>query len=564
MNNRERYYKVIDDFINHPNSKILLLKGKWGIGKTFFWKDYLNNKLNTLDFRAYSYISLFGLDNINTLKGEIFGNAVVLNKDWNSVNKVSILNKLGSYANRIPFIKKLKILNKARSINKISPVIKLIPYIKNYQGIITHFENLYIKNFLICFDDIERKSKGLALSTFLGFCSQLKEENSCKIVIIMNEDEIDKNEDDCKELLKYREKVIDQELLFQPSLSDNYSIIFNDKKYDDVSNLIEKLNIVNLRILQKIRWNLDFFEKYINDLEPSVKTYFNRQIASLSFFILSSDVSSEFNKIATDVIDYSKKESMERKTSFLNRYGYYFEPNDIIFINYIRDMHLDEDGLRDYLMEVNEKEKLSKIRAKIEKLWDYYSANFLLSPQEFLANFTNLLDTDLQYLSLRDLESILNALKKLDSNYEVDKYWEKYIELNINQSNLENLASLKTKVSNPELISKIESKYTQKISSQSIKEIIYHITEKNSWNHNHILRLIQAEEKEYYDWFISETDSNILYSLRSFLQTFSPSSQNEEFQKIGLKIVKVLNEIAKIDKLKEIRVREFFDIKENV
>jgi hypothetical protein len=46
---------------------------------------------------------------------------------------------------------------------------------------------LSVKNYLICFDDLERKGKHLRLVDVLGLASMLKERRNCKVVLILNE-----------------------------------------------------------------------------------------------------------------------------------------------------------------------------------------------------------------------------------------------------------------------------------------------------------------------------------------------------------------------------------------
>lgn len=51
--------KALDAFMQSDNS-VLVIKGDWGVGKTFFWNKYYNENKNNLKKIAYSYVSLFG------------------------------------------------------------------------------------------------------------------------------------------------------------------------------------------------------------------------------------------------------------------------------------------------------------------------------------------------------------------------------------------------------------------------------------------------------------------------------------------------------------------------
>lgn len=50
--------KALDAFLKSDN-KVLVIKGDWGVGKTFFWNKYYENNINNLSQLAYSYVSLF-------------------------------------------------------------------------------------------------------------------------------------------------------------------------------------------------------------------------------------------------------------------------------------------------------------------------------------------------------------------------------------------------------------------------------------------------------------------------------------------------------------------------
>ena len=58
----------LDEFLAHPTKRVLLFKGKWGVGKTYYWtKNYLPSRLRKegrINERLYAYVSLFGVENV--------------------------------------------------------------------------------------------------------------------------------------------------------------------------------------------------------------------------------------------------------------------------------------------------------------------------------------------------------------------------------------------------------------------------------------------------------------------------------------------------------------------
>lgn len=61
------FKNVLDDFCSNEY-KSLLLKGKWGIGKTYIVRESLNELKSNYD---YSYFSLFGIDSLDSLMARI-------------------------------------------------------------------------------------------------------------------------------------------------------------------------------------------------------------------------------------------------------------------------------------------------------------------------------------------------------------------------------------------------------------------------------------------------------------------------------------------------------------
>src|SRR5690242_12958008 len=64
-------------FLKSPHPEVLCLRGKWGVGKTFFWKGLIEAEKDQLSQNWYSYVSLFGLNSLDDLRYSIFENTVV-------------------------------------------------------------------------------------------------------------------------------------------------------------------------------------------------------------------------------------------------------------------------------------------------------------------------------------------------------------------------------------------------------------------------------------------------------------------------------------------------------
>ena len=72
--------ETLKRFLEKGEHKVLAIKGEWGIGKTFFWKQFFENNKSIVNHVAYFYISLFGIREISELKRQVFAKHVALNE----------------------------------------------------------------------------------------------------------------------------------------------------------------------------------------------------------------------------------------------------------------------------------------------------------------------------------------------------------------------------------------------------------------------------------------------------------------------------------------------------
>lgn len=69
----EEYLVGTDGYLKSDtsNGKVIMLSGKWGSGKTFFWKEIIEKNLKKEKI-PNNYISLYGKTSIQEIKNEVF------------------------------------------------------------------------------------------------------------------------------------------------------------------------------------------------------------------------------------------------------------------------------------------------------------------------------------------------------------------------------------------------------------------------------------------------------------------------------------------------------------
>ena len=106
---------------------------------------------------------------------------------------------------------------------------------------------LTISDQIICFDDLERRGQPLDIGDVLGLVSFLREQRACKVVLILNDEEL--TGEAKTKFETYLEKVVDVSLVYEPTATKSGSIAL--KGSDPVSRrraeLCASLGISNIR-----------------------------------------------------------------------------------------------------------------------------------------------------------------------------------------------------------------------------------------------------------------------------------------------------------------------------
>lgn len=230
----------------------LLITGRWGAGKTYYLKNELFNEIEAdkkLDFTPLM-ISLFGENDIKRLNTKIVQELYSLKGD--SIFKTTnIFNGIKKLSNALPYFKKF--VDPDELINLVGGSV---------------FELLKTNKIALFFDDLERMGEGLKINDFLGYANDLSENKGCKIIIVANEEEINKKND-----FNYKEKTISKTIVFSP-----------DKK--QVFNNVRQGYKSEKKVFDFLVDNEDFFIETLDpspaDIYDSLSALSNKHVEELS------------------------------------------------------------------------------------------------------------------------------------------------------------------------------------------------------------------------------------------------------------------------------------------
>jgi hypothetical protein len=492
-------------FLSDDTLRVAVLKGEWGIGKTFFWRNFFNKTKEELSFRAYSYVSLFGAQEIGDLKRQVFSNFEMLDEKGLS-----------------------KHLEKLKPISAVLKSIE-IPYLNSSGPINDLIESKLIDNFLICFDDLERKEEAISGSSVLGLISQLKEEKSCKIILIYNDRELD--EGTKQQINEYREKVVDLELTYRPTIDQNLSIIWPEDCPVFVSKIFHALELNNIRVMQRVRWTLEYFNKDITEEYPNLSEAFQSKCAMLTviYHAYSSSVTlKEVLSTSYYSLLLSKDEDDKSRFEILKKLNYLPEDQDAVIAEYLNNGYVDFSAAKELLTKKNEEYRLTNINESHRQIWRKYHSNFNTPQKEFIELQERFLKEHINDLGVRDVAATVEFILELDPEVNLENLVNKSIDLFVSKVERVDRHDLHSLRMQPKIIEKIEEKLSAKTKDYTIKELFVALAGSNGWNPSDIKHLLSFSENDFYEWITKEDSADVVSLVEEFLKRFGHQNEDEK------------------------------------
>ena len=410
--------------------KCVLIKGEWGIGKTYFLrKKYLCHK-------KHIYISLFGLNSIEEVKIEIYSKLDrVLSFIKNGVNRIKGLSI------NLPF-------------GSIS-----IPYLEN--DIEKAIEKKCKREkFIIVIDDLERKSSNIKMEAILGIIESISNINNLLIIVVANENKIIEEEKSI--YLSFSEKVIQKiynvdhysHTAMKEILNNSIESIEIDKKLKQIisNSTFEIFNsdyVNNLRTLEKGLNFVKLLIKHINFSKLGLTDKQIFQLITISLAIVIEDIEKRYSNKELKQKENVKKENIledfwkepEKKLSYniINNYlkeNALFSPKSTL-IEFIINIYYDLDLDRNFQKINNWYKDLHLIRTKKEDIDNFYLEEDKLRQriEEFYSKYVleknDIIDVNNWFQKLNELcyyaeiIGIQDKFKYEEINKAIDKYLEK-------------------------------------------------------------------------------------------------------------------------------------------
>lgn len=544
----------LTDFLNEDDSLVVAIRGAWGIGKTHFWERFIKNleRNDNEKFLSYSYVSLFGIESISELKNSIFEHTVKRDMIGKPITIDTVSNNVEIVISSL--------------FRKVASEAKRADILGKFDKVVSSASFLTVQNSLICIDDLERKGDKLSIKDVLGLLSQLKEQRNCKIVILLND-----NEEGMSTYSKYREKIIDIEFTYNPTVAHNVQIVFGceDKLVAICRNYCIALGSKNIRTLHKTKRYLKLISPILEGLEEEVN---NQIIASIALYCLcfyrSGNESIPTIEYVLNV-GYSLYRSKDKRNKeernifwdeFLTKYGYR-ETNEIdrSIASGIQSGYFDMKKITELTSEKNKEVLRHKSNQRYVDAWSLFHNSFGDDEDELIKKLEESILENIEDISPMDLNSTVLLLRDVGEGHLADSIIKTFIDKRRNNLGVFNLdkypfssdiTDVKIKNDFMEKNKKIEEK-------PPLRDVIDHLTSHNGWPEIFEEILAESTPQQYVDIFESEKGGHLRDFVLAVLKFKSWSDGNDLRKKIGNNVETALKIIGNKSSLNRRRVKRF-------
>jgi hypothetical protein len=546
--------KELNRFLAEADAEVLALRGKWGVGKTFSWNRILEeaNRSGPICRQRYAYLSLFGISSLAELKFSLFEQSI----DRQLIGKQPTLATFQDNAAQLSFSLGRKAWRLAIST----------PYMKSVSPALEAVSFFSVRDTLICLDDLERRSESLSARDVLGLVSLLKEQRNCKIVFLLND-----GEDGLEDFEKYREKVVDVELLFDPTAEECAEIAFDSAEplYQSIGELSQKLDITNIRTLKKIERLVRLVKHKLNNLEPEVV----RQIVhSLVLYgwchYRAGDPSipplDYVQKIGYALFGLGEKENIsdDKKAwhSKLQNYGYQVTDElDEILARAVKTGYIVDADFDKAAEEKNLQIVAAKATGSFTDAWRTYHDSFDNNQDNVISALHESFKVNAKYITPLNLNGTVQLFRELGEDEKAEELIESFIKARASESEIFNLSGypLAGEITDKKVRDAFDKAYEGASIRESPKQVLMRLSDSNGWSHQDEIVLAETTVDEYYELFKTESGDHLTEMVNACLRFGRFSNANERQKQIAENAVKALTRIGKESAINALRVRKF-------
>jgi len=543
---------VVKRFLRSKSPEVVVIKGGWGVGKTFTWRRILeDHKGDIVGVTRYSYVSLFGIQSIAELRTAIFTRSVEIDLigkqvDWELVNKkwMEVLwSKSTQFAHWLQ--------DAVGAMGSYGRVITI--GLDKIAGSLT-------RNMLICLDDFERSS--LRADDVLGLISELKEERGCKIVVLFNHEQLGER---AVAYSSFREKVVDIELLFNPAPGEavDWALPADLPMRAEISDFCSLLELRNIRVMRRMAeiWRLLY--EHASHLHERVQSQiaqaavigtwcsFDKSGRAPSIGYLRMFGRGEAPDSEDDVSDDDR-----RWSALLHEAGFVmFDELDAAILDVIDRGYVEETAFIAEAAAQDQRCRAGDENRDWESAWNLFQNSFENNEAELVERLDVATRNFMTHISIIKLDRTVALLRELGEGRRADNLVEEFVGARRDTPEIFELSeyAFAERPADPYLISRFNALSQQQTTLVSLRDAVTQHVNAGGWGRDHELAVRAASSNDFYAFFKDPGSIGVDRAVGACQR----ASTWEDGAAIASKVTEALQRLGREGNLNAIRVKRF-------
>ena len=538
----------------------LALRGRWGVGKTYQWRQVVNEVAadGRLGRGQYAYVSLFGLSSPDDVKAEL-------------VARRRTADDLDPYEHDLP---ERKLARRAKGL--FGPYARLLKNHPGLRGVLgpgvaeaVAFD-LFGRDLLVCFDDLERSD--LTLKEVFGLVTHLRDERNCDVIVIVHDERLEGSE--AAEFAAHGEKALDLQVTLEPTPGEAFEIAF--KGWSEHRDLIRecclRLAVSNVRLLYRIRSTLDTLLPRVHHLRDATVEGVVRGAVLLTWARHDSEGDAPsfdlVRKPHSHIFLGLKKDRSPDEQALLDlsaRYGSGVDDGlDQHTAHYVDKGWFDEGALRAAVAVAETDDAAANARQRTGEAWALYGDSFEDNEAELVETLRTVYVAEATHIEPWNMDAAVRLLRELDREDLADELIDAFVRTHEGDPVVlrwrNHTASQSIK--DPAFIACLDKLALQLPEARTLPEVLGSLALRDGWSSGETEFLASRPVDEYETYFRELRDPGLLrLAVRTCLLFGRATSGNAELTAIGQKATEALQRIGQSTRLNRMRVERKFEIK---